>query len=149
MQHDPSDRPADGGPAFPFDVPPGFGHLTTTGMSLRDWFAGQTAAGMASSGDWDATREHAQAQIAATAYELADAMLKVRIAPHHKGTASAANYSRDVDIGILLAQIDAARKMGGLLSDDPYVLALTEQIRATWKARANDRVRASDVRESA
>ena len=70
----------DGGPAFP--VPEVFderrGETTqygSTGMSLRDYFAGKYIEGyMASHGDGFPTRE----QAAREAYLMADAMLKAR-----------------------------------------------------------------------
>ncbi len=69
----------DGGPAFPEaiavgpsgDVYPGF-----SGMSLRDWFAGQAAAAEISA--WENSTEGHEANIARRAYALADAMLEAR-----------------------------------------------------------------------
>lgn len=58
-------NPKDGGPAFP-DWP-------HTGMSLRDWFAGQAI--RARWGDGTAMTEE---QAARMAYQLADAMLVAR-----------------------------------------------------------------------
>jgi hypothetical protein len=68
----------DGGPAFPSDFIMGnsgtiAAHKPYSGMSLRDWFAGQAIMGM-KAGDYDLyPSEYAEA-----AYELADAMLKAR-----------------------------------------------------------------------
>ena len=63
-----SDKPNDGGPAFPGDG------LGKQGMSLRDWFAGQALAGLIAcpntSGDEKA--------FACNAYKFADAMLAER-----------------------------------------------------------------------
>lgn len=67
----------DGGPAFPAPVEPKTDWTlqdVTSGMSLRDWFAGQALAGAV---------QHQPCQPAANgmaqrAYELADAMLAVR-----------------------------------------------------------------------
>lgn len=72
----------DGGPAFP---PSGTPHPTdpskvATGLSLRDWFAGQALAGaLARDGAMNSSvstlhREHFAARI----YEIADAMLAAR-----------------------------------------------------------------------
>lgn len=61
----------DGGPAFPS---PQCGDWSPEyGMSLRDWFAGQALAGMMASDD-GSTPEN----VAAEAYEIADAMLAAR-----------------------------------------------------------------------
>lgn len=57
-----------GGPAFPCKTPGEY----YTGMSLRDWFAGQALTGM-ELGKGDSFTERA-----ALAYEYADAMLKER-----------------------------------------------------------------------
>lgn len=71
----------DGGPAFPApDVfrPDGV-HVAggTYGMSLRDWFAGQIAAGMAAhSGTCGLS--YGPGEIAGRAYQVADAMIKAR-----------------------------------------------------------------------
>jgi hypothetical protein len=54
----------DGGPAFPLEYPP------QTGMTLRDWFAGQVLLGMSGSGKYDWRAQEA--------YALADAMLAER-----------------------------------------------------------------------
>lgn len=66
----------DGGPAFPMMAvydQEGRGIMEgASGMSLRDWFAGQTLAGMRLVGDVDVR------VAAAAAYALADAMLAVR-----------------------------------------------------------------------
>ena len=76
-----STKPNDGGPAFPcqsFEYDAGirvpvFEH----GMSLRDWFAGQSLAGqMASCANRDNIAS--VADMAAWAYTLADAMLAAR-----------------------------------------------------------------------
>lgn len=71
----------DGGPAFPYTYNGAF----QNGMSLRDWFAGQALIAVASRwrgtiGDID---DEAQDRSALIAYEIADAMLKVRkVSPH-------------------------------------------------------------------
>ena len=71
---------SDGGPAFPvkqyLDAKPG--DITWGehhGMSLRDWFAGMTLAGMNANPLWD---EQEIETIAAYAYSQADAMLAER-----------------------------------------------------------------------
>jgi hypothetical protein len=69
----------DGGPAFPLNSPSGSPEYMPArdGMSLRDWFAGQALAGLLANGnDWPT---HGQVQdAAASAYALADAMLRAR-----------------------------------------------------------------------
>lgn len=61
----------DGGPAFP--VPASHENYAPTGMSLRDWFAGQALAGLFADG-----REGTPLEYAQDAYTWADAMLKAR-----------------------------------------------------------------------
>ena len=73
----------DGGPAFPEaiavgpagDVYPGF-----SGMSLRDWFAGQIASGMAAYSGTSGV-SYGPGEIAGRSYEIADAMLLARSLP--------------------------------------------------------------------
>lgn len=61
-------EPKDGGPAFQ-DVPGGGGFYT--GMSLRDWFAGQALVGLINQHmSWDNN--------SVDAYDMADAMLVER-----------------------------------------------------------------------
>ena len=66
-----------GGPAFPSEGDP---RWTTTGMSLRDYFATkamhQFLAGAVIPNGYEATEEFAN--LAIRAYEMADAMLKER-----------------------------------------------------------------------
>ena len=69
----------DGGSAFPIpDEGQGYG---STGMSLRDWFAGQIAAGMAAHSG-TAGGSYGPGEIAGRSYEVADALLKAREVPH-------------------------------------------------------------------
>ncbi len=78
----------DGGPAFPVvhAIVPQPGQWCTTppahsGMSLRDWFAGQAISGTALVLDGTAlvlTSEEDANTVASTAYRIADAMLKAR-----------------------------------------------------------------------
>jgi hypothetical protein len=75
----------DGGPAFPHvSRPVGHGfseQITTGGMSLRDWFAGQALTGMISSApivDRTAVDKPGWARVA---FAFADAMLKAREKP--------------------------------------------------------------------
>jgi hypothetical protein len=66
----------DGGPAFPIDA---FGESRldpSWGMSLRDWFAGQTLACM---GTWNFTQTDSDRKdMALRCYKMADAMLAER-----------------------------------------------------------------------
>ena len=63
----------DGGPAFPSDN----GVKHDSGMTLRDWFAGQALAGLYGS---EEIQEHewGNETIAHFCYDMADAMLKAR-----------------------------------------------------------------------
>lgn len=62
-----------GGPAFPNSVQPDF-QYAESGMSLRDWFAGQAVHGLMI----DRPLECPFSDVAAQAYEVADAMLAER-----------------------------------------------------------------------
>lgn len=71
----------DGGPAFPQDLQGRRGdNPEYQGMSLRDWFAGQVAAGdAAANGGWASrASEDATMPRARLYYRIADAMLKAR-----------------------------------------------------------------------
>jgi len=73
-----SDTKDDGGPAFPSDML--IGHLVKaskpfSGMTLRDWFAGQALAGALDR--WLEVRV-SDKEISGWAYEIADAMLEAR-----------------------------------------------------------------------
>lgn len=62
----------DGGPAFPSTLQP------TSGMTLRDWFAGQALAGLVADPNtrgWETENMPGKAEFC---YELADAMIKER-----------------------------------------------------------------------
>jgi hypothetical protein len=64
----------DGGTAFPssqygFVAPDGH----TTGMSLRDWFAGMALQGLTSTARWTTSHD-----LSLTAYAIADAMIEAR-----------------------------------------------------------------------
>jgi len=77
-----SDKPNDGGPAFPFvAVSEATGQPINgcfdPGMSLRDWFAGQALAGLLASGV-AAARGQTCEDVAEIAYANADAMLAER-----------------------------------------------------------------------
>ena len=67
---------ADDWPAFPLvthEMPNGAGiEWGSSGMSLRDYFAGQALAGLAARGCWNGE------DAAEKAYEMADAMLATR-----------------------------------------------------------------------
>jgi len=63
----------DGGAAFPVAVPVEF-QFAEAGMSLRDWFAGQIASGMAAFSGTSGV-SYSPADIAGRAYEVADALL--------------------------------------------------------------------------
>lgn len=72
-------KPYDGGPAFPHQFQDAMGHpewRQSTGMTLRDWFAGQALAGEMTV--WGAGTEGHECNIARRAYALADAMLEAR-----------------------------------------------------------------------
>lgn len=78
----------DGGPAFPISLP-GFGDNGASGMSLRDWFAGQALTALLTD-DRGAPFKHPNTNQpaksfeknchfeASVAYRYADAMLKAR-----------------------------------------------------------------------
>lgn len=68
-----------GGPAFPCNGIPVSEELklSTTGMTLRDYFAAKAMQGMAGS-DEHCRDGWAQSDIAIQAYQLADAMLEAR-----------------------------------------------------------------------
>lgn len=74
---------------------------------------------------------------AAEAGRIRNLMRKAREAD---ARASVTRQDLEADIGILLAQIDAARE-NGELSDDPEDMALVEQIRAGRKARTGEAAR--------
>ena len=61
-----------GGPAFP--APAYAANITDTGMTLRDYFAGQAMAGILASANFGSTKDW----IGGKAYEAADAMLAAR-----------------------------------------------------------------------
>jgi len=66
---------SDGGPAFPYMSNVGRGN---SGMTLRDWFAGQALAGIfAYYADADARRPK-DMELAEDMYRIADAMLEQR-----------------------------------------------------------------------
>jgi len=69
----------DGGPAFPVAVPTEF-QFAEAGMSLRDWFAGQIANGMAAYSGTSGV-SYGPGEIAGRSYEIADAMLRARSLP--------------------------------------------------------------------
>ncbi|WP_375568713.1 hypothetical protein ABWH92_12175 [Ahrensia marina] len=81
MTQPPKER-EDGGPAFPLIVPLKFkgGVLVEnnvfTGLSLRDWFAGQALAGIASISNEGFSLS--EVDCAAWAYQYADAMIAAR-----------------------------------------------------------------------
>jgi len=64
-----------GGSAFPFAGEDASHIKDETGMSLRDWFAGQALSGMLSSAEGEGALWLAYAK---DAYAMADAMLNVR-----------------------------------------------------------------------
>ncbi|SLK04001.1 hypothetical protein [Novosphingobium mathurense] len=65
-------------PAFPHELPSGG---SVSGMSLRDWFAGQALGGMLASEGDQSGYYHDAAFSAQRAYSLADAMLAERDRP--------------------------------------------------------------------
>ena len=62
----------DGGPAFPDGM--------ASGMSLRDWFAGQALAGLLATPKYDHVAWQFENYITERAYAVADAMLAARSA---------------------------------------------------------------------
>lgn len=72
----------DGGPAFPVDQVSSMGvAMQSTGMTLRDHFAGQAMQSLVQVdglSDHDSIRLHQIGPLALDAYRLADAMLKAR-----------------------------------------------------------------------
>lgn len=79
-----SEQKQDGGPAFPGAWHPEMGWSPTqipSGMSLRDWFAGQALAGIAANPEGitvDGETKRDPSAYALVAYLLADAMLAER-----------------------------------------------------------------------
>ena len=67
----------DGGPAFPLTVPDKYGRAPS-GMSLRDWFAGQALAGLMSDPGLRPCSVEEFEHMAARLYQVADAMLAAR-----------------------------------------------------------------------
>jgi hypothetical protein len=67
----------DGGPAFPFakEMEKISGLQFSTGMTLRDWFAGQALAGLLAQ---PAEPEFGAHYFAMSSYFMADAMIKAR-----------------------------------------------------------------------
>ncbi|AKG94548.1 hypothetical protein Shpa_37 [Paracoccus phage Shpa] len=77
-----TDQIDNGGPAFP-TAPGQMAH--NSGMTLRDWFAGQALVGMTADGGdvwndavWNDTPREAAMRAASLCYGIADAMLAVR-----------------------------------------------------------------------
>ena len=73
----------DGGPAFPSDTPIEFYESGETkrrasGMTLRDWFAGQALAGILANSDFIRATKESGMSMSENAYAYADAMLKAR-----------------------------------------------------------------------
>lgn len=68
-----SHKKENGDSAFPYTIP---GEYTETGMSLRDWFAGQVLVGLISKGT--ARFNGGDCQWSFLSYQVADAMLKER-----------------------------------------------------------------------
>ena len=61
-------------PAFP--APAGVSHITEQGMTLRDYFAAKAMTGLFASGHYEGLVD--PHEISATAYQVADAMMKAR-----------------------------------------------------------------------
>ena len=66
-----------GGPAFPFVEPPTAGYTIAKGMTLRDYFAAKAMQGLLA-GTVTPTTVWSHDEVAETAYNVADAMLKAR-----------------------------------------------------------------------
>ncbi len=67
---------SDGGPAFPMGYHPESIHADHSGMTLRDYFAGQAMAAIITS--VYCTPETIYTEVSSRAYAQADAMLKAR-----------------------------------------------------------------------
>lgn len=68
-----------GGPAFPCNDHPSLGYGETTGMTLRDWFAGQALGGLTVGwNDMPGSYAECTGGVASAAYGIADAMLAER-----------------------------------------------------------------------
>ena len=65
-------NPNDGGPAFPHETYNGI-PVPGSGMTLRDWFAGQALAGFLAR-----SNDGSPSETALDAYDMADAMLAAR-----------------------------------------------------------------------
>jgi hypothetical protein len=75
-----SNKPT-GGPAFPRSgVKDGYGKVVgdESGMTLRDWFAGQALAGFCSGHDANGSWTWDAKEAAISAYAMADAMMESR-----------------------------------------------------------------------
>lgn len=72
----------DGGKAFPvpgITLPDGSVAMGTSGMTLRDYFAGQALSGVLSSGDLDLKKVADEPEkLACITYAVSDAMIKAR-----------------------------------------------------------------------
>lgn len=71
----------DGGPIFPYDPTLERSHYATSGLSLRDWFAGQALHGLLAhpkTGCKTEQREALADAVSEVAYTIADAMLSTR-----------------------------------------------------------------------
>ena len=71
-----TNQPNDGGPAFPTHGNPDT--FTSSGMSLRDWFAGMAMQGILASSDNQNGGYVTLEAMASDAWKTADAMLKAR-----------------------------------------------------------------------
>jgi hypothetical protein len=72
-----SNKIDDGGQAFPIAYPESHS-IKVSGMSLRDWFAGQALAGMIEKFDAPLHEDDALYYLAKRAFSQADAMLAAR-----------------------------------------------------------------------
>lgn len=69
-------KPNDGGPAFPFQATDVSNmHMQTSGMTLREWYAGQALVGELAG--WRSSTEGREFDIARRCFAIADAMIDV------------------------------------------------------------------------
>lgn len=68
-----------GGSAFPIECNIENGFRDDTGMTLRDWFAGNSLSGMFNHSGWISTIDDDPVEAARRAYKIADAMIAEKL----------------------------------------------------------------------